>query len=203
MRNRLVFGAAFSVIATLSACSSNRSDAELTGAQRAATSASVPLAEALAAAQAHVPGGVPIAWELETENARSHYSIEMIADRGHMVEVEVDAATAAIIEEEHETISDRYQQHTERLLSAAPSVPVTFSDARDRVASARPGMPVIGGELDLDGDALMYEFVLVNHGKAMEVEFNPLTGAIKDDSSHDDDDDEDDEENDDRDDDDA
>ena len=60
-----------------------------------------PLAEILAAVAADVPGDI-VEVELERERGRWLYELKVIAPDGHVLEVLVDAATATVLEWEHD-----------------------------------------------------------------------------------------------------
>jgi len=60
-----------------------------------------PIAEILAAVAADVPGDV-VEVELERERGRWFYELKLIAPDGRVLEVLVDAATATVLEWEHD-----------------------------------------------------------------------------------------------------
>lgn len=65
----------------------------------------LPLSEILAAVEAAQPGRV-IEVELERDDGRWIYELELVAPDGRLVEIEIDAATADILDIEREEADD-------------------------------------------------------------------------------------------------
>ena len=65
----------------------------------------LPLSEILAAVEAAQPGRV-IEVELERDDGRWVYELELVAPDGRLVEIEIDAATADILDIEREEADD-------------------------------------------------------------------------------------------------
>lgn len=61
----------------------------------------LPLSEILAAAEAALPGRV-IELELEHDDGRWIYELDLVTPGGRLYEMEIDAATATVLELEHE-----------------------------------------------------------------------------------------------------
>jgi uncharacterized membrane protein YkoI len=61
----------------------------------------LPLTEILAVAEAARPGRV-IELELEREDGRWIYELELVTPEGRLYELEIDAASGAVLEIEHE-----------------------------------------------------------------------------------------------------
>lgn len=137
----------------------------------AATSAHKgPLEKCLKAALVKHPGDV-ISLEAEIENGKPIYEFDIKGKDGKEWEVECDAKTSKVTEEEEEIdIKDA------RFTSKAK---VTLEEAKKSALAAHPG-EVIESETSIESDgSISYEFdIKSKDGKEWEVEIDAVTGKI-------------------------
>ena len=122
------------------------------------------------AALAKHPGDV-ISLEAEVENGKPTYEFDIKGKDGKEWEVECDAKTGKVIEEEEEV-----DAKDPRFASKAK---VTLDDAKKTALAAHPG-EVIESETSLEADgSVSYEFdIKGKDGKEWEVEVDAVTGKI-------------------------
>jgi uncharacterized membrane protein YkoI len=124
----------------------------------------------LKAALAKHPGQV-ISLEAEIENGKPIYEFDIKAKDGKEWEVECDAKTGKLTEEEEEIdVKDpRF----------ASKVKVTLEDAKKTALAAKPG-EIIETETSVEADgSISYEFdIKGKDGKEWEVEVDAVTGKI-------------------------
>ena len=124
----------------------------------------------LKAALAKYPGQV-ISLEAEIENGKPIYEFDIKAKDGKEWEVECDAKTGKVTEEEEE-IDAKDPRFTSK-------VKVTLEDAKKTALAAKPG-EVIETETSVEADgSISYEFdIRGKDGKEWEVEVDAVTGKI-------------------------
>lgn len=124
----------------------------------------------LKAAQAKHPGDV-ISLEAEIEKGKPTYEFDIKGKDGKEWEVECDAKTGKLIEEEEEV-----DAKDPRFTSKAK---VSFEDAKKTALAAHPG-EVIESETSIESDgSVSYEFdIKGKDGKEWEVEVDAVTGKI-------------------------
>jgi len=124
----------------------------------------------LAAVLAKRPGNV-ISLEAELENGKPIYEFDIIGKDGKEWEVECDAKTGKVTEEEEEV-----DAKDPRFASKAK---VTFEEAKKTALAAHPG-EVIESETSIEADgSISYEFdIKGKDGKEWEVEVDAVTGKI-------------------------
>lgn len=124
----------------------------------------------LKAAQAKHPGDV-ISLEAEIEKGKPAYEFDIKGKDGKEWEVECDAKTGKLIEEEEEV-----DAKDPRFTSKAK---VSFEDAKKTALAAHPG-EVIESETSIESDgSVSYEFdIKGKDGKEWEVEVDAVTGKI-------------------------
>lgn len=122
------------------------------------------------AALAKHPGDV-ISLEAEVENGKPTYEFDIKGKDGKEWEVECDAKTGKVIEEEEEV-----DAKDPRFASKAK---VTLEDAKKTALAAHPG-EVIESETSIEADgSISYEFdIKGKDGKEWEVEVDAVTGKI-------------------------
>ena len=124
----------------------------------------------LKAAQAKHPGDV-ISLEAEIENGKPIYEFDIKGKDGKEWEVECDAKTGKVTEEEEEVSAK-----DPRFASKAK---VSLDDAKKTALAAHPG-EVIESETSIEADgSISYEFdIKAKDGKEWEVEVDAVTGKI-------------------------
>lgn len=130
-----------------------------------------PLEACLKAALAKHPGKV-ISLEAEIENGKRIYEFDIKGNDGKEWEVECDAKTAKVTEEEQE-VADANDA------AFKAKAKITQEDAKKTALAAHPG-EVVESEFSLESDGNpSYEFdIKTKDGKEIEVEVDAVTGKI-------------------------
>ena len=128
--------------------------------------------------------------DLETENGKVYYEVEIDTDKKQEFEVKVDAYTAKVlsVKESNDDDDDDNVQSTDNLITE-----------KDAIAIANKGIngKVVSIELDSDDGRYEYEIELLTKEGEYEITIDAATGKIleKDFDSKDDNDDDDDDDN--------
>jgi len=154
------FAATFLAAALLTATD----DQEL---ERLLKRAAYPLGEAVKKAQDIAKTGVVLSAELEDEDGKVVYSVE-VAQGPKTLEIVLDAKTGELVEK---TIEDDDQEEL------AKACKITLSRAIEIALEKVPGK-VYAAEAEVEDEKTILEVKIVGDGRIQKVKIDPATGAI-------------------------
>lgn len=146
-----------------------------------AKQAKISLDEARAIALRRVAGKV-IDEELEKENGRLQYAFDIRDAKGKLFDVEVDAATGAVLQatDEDDDADDKDDNDADEILSPEDAKQAKLSMAQARaVALGRISGTILEEDLEKENGRLQYAFdIKTADGKVFDVEIDAITGEV-------------------------
>ena len=144
--------------------------------------------DAMNTALKKTPGGI-LELELESEHGYLVFCVEIVTDKGELIEYQIDAGNSAILSVEEEDDEDKDEEEAEMKsgtlkVSCSPLeypklAKIKPVQAIETAMSQIPGSKLLALELEGDDGILVYEVVLVTSGRSlMDVEIDAGTGAI-------------------------
>ena len=134
----------------------------------------ITMAEAIAAAQARVPGGV---WEaeIETRDSRRIYEIELVSG-GRVHEVQVDAMNGQVLATEEEPIEGKLKQwFAEGRMQAAESAQNVLALTIPEIEKQMGGR-VTEVSLEREDGRIVYELEVETAGGERDIQIDASTG---------------------------
>lgn len=175
-RNTWIMCVAATALVGLSAGAARATD-EAGEIAKAVRGAKLSLVQAVDAARRHAEGGMLVEAELEPDEGAPTYDIEFVVGDS-IKEIEIDAVSGEVEEEETEPLSERGEAAVAKLRPLVAVAKVNWAEAVGLAKGKVNGGTPYEIELELEDDALRYEIGLLADGKLIEVEIDAAAGEV-------------------------